>query len=146
MTHRPYVLFIDGDPAVTACVSDALSTALNFEFLRSGSFDLADRFLEEKHIDVLIADIQTPGSGIGSHFITQFAAHFPAAGIVLVSARRDLVAAFYPAYSVCLQKPYDVEKLMDAVFEAQLRAPGSSKAAADPQAPDHVMSVRRAGH
>lgn len=117
------VLFIDRDPSVAATVAVAMKQQGSIDLNVAGSYDLAECHLHSGSFDVLVVDIRTPRSGIGSEFIARFAERYACAGIVLVSADPDYYRHFYPAYSVCLQKPYDLVQLMGTIQLAWVKAP-----------------------
>lgn len=116
-------LFIDRDPTLSAAVADSLAGLKNIALLQAGSFALAEGHLDQGNLDVLIIDIRVRRTGTGADFIARFAELHPHAGIVLVSADPKYYTHYYPPYSVCLQKPYGVDDLVDAIVSAIDRAP-----------------------
>lgn len=123
MDARLTVLFIDRDPSIAGAVADALAAKMGVRVVSAVSFDLAEDLLDKTQLDILVADIRVPGTGTGKEFIAGFAKRHPLAGIVLVSANPVLYTQFYPAHSICLQKPYDADQLAQAIMEARDRAP-----------------------
>ena len=120
---RLTLLFIDRDPSIAGAVVDALAATMGLRVISAASFDLAENLLDKGQLDILVADIRVPGTGTGKEFIARFAERHPLAGIVLVSANPVLYTLFYPAQSVCLEKPYDADQLAQAIMESRHRVP-----------------------
>ncbi len=129
MDARPRVLFIDRNPSLAGAAADALGAKLGLDVILAINFELASKLLDRQPVDILVADIRVPGSGTGKDFVARFAERHPQAGVVLVSANPVLYTRFYPAYAICLQKPYDSDQLAQAIIEARDCARSASRPA-----------------
>lgn len=119
------VLFVERDPAISASVADALMGMDDIMLMLAGGFDLAESLLSHGSIDVLVVDVRIPETGNGHEFVDRFANRYLYAGIVLVSADPETFNRFYPPYAICLQKPYNIVGLLDAI-EMALRSARST--------------------
>ena len=112
------VLFVERDPAISASVADAFMGMDDIVLMVAGGFELAEPLLMHGSIDVLVVDVRIPETGNGHEFVHRFANRYLYAGIVLVCGDPQTFDHFYPPYAVCLQKPYNIVGLLDAIESA----------------------------
>jgi DNA-binding NtrC family response regulator len=119
------VLVIDRDPMMRETLSDVFAKRSNYRLLSfrgAQSFDAADEFVDLERLDVLVADVLTRRSTMGSELISRAVARHPKLAVVLVSADPAHYAENYPARAVCLEKPFSADQLLAAIDEAKRTA------------------------
>ena len=117
LAHRvsQTVLVVEDDQLLQALMIDILEDA-GFATLQAGNADEALAFLNGRHdIDVLLTDINMPGSMDGLQLAHAVCARWPLIRIVVVSARNGVSETDLPAEGRFFQKPYHAAALISAI-------------------------------
>jgi DNA-binding NtrC family response regulator len=112
---RPRVLVVEDEAIVRLDVTTALSDA-GFDVIEVASADDALAILSvTSDVEVVITDIELNGSMDGLKLAWAIRDRWPPVQLVVVSAQRRLTDADLPEHGRFFAKPYNVDRLVDAV-------------------------------
>ncbi|MCX5494958.1 response regulator [Kaistia dalseonensis] len=109
------MLVVEDEPFLRLVTADALQDA-GFQILEAGNADEALAVLETKpQIDILLTDIDMPGSMDGVRLAHAVRDRWPPVRLVVVSGHRRPPEAELPRGSVFFTKPYEIEAVAETL-------------------------------
>lgn len=126
---RGTILLVEDDALILMNTAEILKQS-GLLVIEAGSAEEAMIALQTSHIDVLITDINLPGSS-GITLAAEARALHPAIGLIFATGDSAMAPAM--AGARLLPKPYGMQQLLDALGEAGARrpSPGENSAAAE---------------
>jgi len=122
------VLLTEDEGLVRMFAADALREVGGFEVLEAASGDEALTVLQACGVQVLVTDVEMPGTIDGFALARRVAEAWPRTGIVVTTGRALPAEGDLPAGARFVPKPYSVDTLVTAVRDV-LRSAGESVAA-----------------
>lgn len=114
--HIPTVLVVDDEPLLRMDVAAILEDA-GCHVLEAANADEALQMMESAvHVDLLVTDVQMPGSMDGIQLSAVFHSRWPETEVMVTSGRVQPRAHELPPNARFLAKPYPPYKLADAAM------------------------------
>lgn len=115
MQHKPVVLVVEDEPLLLLDACDVVREA-GFEPVRASNADEAIRILESRSdIRIVFTDVDMPGSMDGIKLAAAVRGRWPPIQFIVVSGFRNVALSELPAHSCFLGKPYESQKIIDAL-------------------------------
>ncbi|MGH6646507.1 response regulator [Aquabacterium sp.] len=138
MNHAPHILVVDDDDGITALLCDYLAT---FGFVAHSAGDGAAmrRQLDERHIDLVVLDLQLPGmDGLA---LAQELRHKSRIPIVMLTARGnpiDRVIGLEMGADDYMSKPFEPRELVARIHTVLRRVKGGAEERATEASGDFI--------
>jgi DNA-binding NtrC family response regulator len=108
------ILIVDDEPLIRSYVREVVEEA-GFMTKEAGSADEALKLIEDDGIDVLLSDVEMPGSLDGVDLAWAVRSRWPSMVVVLTSGRRLPRRDQMPDDTRFLAKPFSPDGLVDAL-------------------------------
>ena len=117
MPHKQIVLVVEDEPLLLLNACDVVRDA-GFDPVWASNADEAIRILEARSdICIVFTDVDMPGSMDGIKLAAAVRGRWPPIEFLVVSGFRDIELSELPDHSRFFSKPYDSQKVMDALVE-----------------------------
>lgn len=117
MPNKPIVLVVEDEPLLLLQACDVVRDA-GFDPVPASNADEAIRILETRtDIRIVFTDVDMPGSMDGIRLAAAVRGRWPPIEFLVVSGFRDVKLSELPDHSRFFSKPYDSQKIMDALVE-----------------------------
>lgn len=112
-----YVLIVEDEPIIRIDLADFLTDA-GFQVLEAGDADEAIDLLEQQdRIDIIITDLDMPGSMDGLKLARAVFDRWPPIRIIVVSGHRRVEITDIPDGGVFFSKPFSQPALLSSMHE-----------------------------
>lgn len=110
------ILIVDDEPLIRAYVRDVVEEA-GYKAKEAGNADEALRLIEDDGIDIVVSDVEMPGSLNGVELAWAVRTRWPRLSVILTSGRRLPRRDQMPVDTRFLAKPFSSHSLVDALSD-----------------------------
>lgn len=111
----PTVLVVDDNAMLRLALAHELDMA-GFSSVEAGSADEAETILQAMPVDLIVTDVEMPGSHDGLALAAFVRTHFPRIPVIVVSGKAPRASAEHVA-DAFFPKPYDIARLIHRAMD-----------------------------